>query len=612
MIDFFIKYDSKTVIENVASPFRCLEFYQKYIKYEKFQSWGALLYFSNSFEIDEHKNSVLETERHIFFLSGKVYYRNNISSSLKQREIPIEIVYRIFKTNDKFIEEIKGNFVFIVFDKNDKSIEITNSPFGVTPINYSKQGTTVFISTNLSAISRQLDSPSVNNAALVQLSLFDTILGDNTLIKQISQLQNGQRVTISGNNLEKQFYFKLDSLYSQNPTSRKESLKDLHRTLKTNMELIPTNEKILLGLTGGFDCRLNLSLIEESNFKNIVSYTYGMSASPEIQIAEKIANRYDLEYHKIILEEEYEKKYLNNANEVIQLGDGFTPFMRANYFYANNILSKISRKSLTGMFGSEFIKPLHILDGSVTINKETVNAFLSDKPIDSLVSYFRNSAISSNKYLRGTVFSESVMEECIQLINDQYLDKSYLSKEMILYNFHITEGIRKFFMEIFRIDKVFVEHYLPYLDIDFIELLFSSEYAGLYNNPYNESLIKRRKGQLLYVDVMNISKPYLNNIPVDRGYKPKYLTSNVGWIAISFGYIFGKKFRKLLKGNQTYNTIKWKTAVFEANKALLYSKNDYFSENMHVEFINGTFGKNEHVYGKHYSAKKWLEYMNLI
>lgn len=612
MIDFFIKYDRKSVIENVASPFRCLDFYQKYIKYEKFQSWGNLIYFSNSFEIGEHKNSVFETERHIFFLFGKTYFRNNINSNLTVREIPIDVVYKILLKKDRFIEEIKGNFVFILFDKENKSIVITNSPFGVTPINYSNQGTSVLISTNLSAIFKQLDSPKVNDTALVQLSLFDTILGDNTLIKQISQLQNGQEVNISENNVKKQFYFKLDSLFSQNPTSRKESLRDLHRTLKTNMDLIPTDEKFLFGLTGGYDCRLNFSLIDDADYKNIVSYTYGMSKSPEIEIAEKIANHYGIEYHKIILEEDYESKYLNNADEVIQLGDGFTPFMRANYFYANNILSTISRKSITGMFGSEFIKPLHILDGSVTLNKETMNAFLSNNPIDSLVKYFRNSAKSSNKYLRQTVFSESVLEECIQLINDQYLDKHHLPKEMILYNFQMTEGIRKFFIEIFRIDKVFVEHYLPYLDMDFLELLFASKYAGIHNNPYNESLIKRRKGQLLYVDVMNISKPYLNNIPVDRGYKPKYLTSNIGWVAVTFGYLFGKKLRKMFKGNQTYNTIKWKTAVFEANKEFLLHKNDYFSDNMYSDFTNGTFAKNEHVYGKHYSAKKWLEFMNLI
>ena len=78
--------------------------------------------------------------------------------------------------------------------------------------------------------------------------------------------------------------------------------------------------------------------------------------------------------------------------------------------------------------------------------------------------------------------------------------------------YEVITGMRKFFMEILRIDRFFVDHKLPFLDQDFIEALLASEYAGVYNNIFNESLLKRRKGQMFYVDALARLNPALNHI----------------------------------------------------------------------------------------------------
>jgi len=611
MIDFYIKINRKE--KKILKPSECLSYYQKYACVENESTLGQVYYYTNSFFEMEHSESLFENEQYFFFLFGKVFYRNNIEGAESKKDLPAKKVYEIVNNNLRHYEIIKGNYAYILVKKNNYSVVIVNSPFGVLPINYAVQDGFVYISSNLTMILEQLTIKTVNKAALVQISMFDTILGNNTLIKEIKQLQYGRLITINGLKVDEDVYFNHSNLLGKKPLQRKDVIYDITQTLRDNAALLPTDKPFLMGLTGGYDCRLNFALINEKNYKNIKAYTYGMSISPEIKIAKLIAKKYNLSHEIIILEEEFEKDYVSNADEVLKLGDGFTPFMRVNYYYAHRYLSKFSRECITGMYGSEFIKPMHVMEDSVTINPQTVNAFYSENIVEALTQYFHKIKNSQDSYFTQEVFCDTAWEETLELIRANYItDKESLTKEERIFNFYLNEGMRKFFMELIRVDKMFVNHSLPYLDLDFLELLLKTKYAGVYNHIFNESLIKRRKGQLLYADTLAKLNPELNNIPVDRGYKPKYLRSNLGWLFVSVGYVFGKKLRKLIKGNTTFNTKKWSSMVYEENIDILSQKHSFFNDNLMERYRAGYHLKNEHVFGKHFSVKKWLSINNLL
>lgn len=607
MIDFYlhISYDKKEFKEKPYSSF-----YEKYLKNVHEHRGNGVYLFTNSHFENEFSNSYFEDNKMVFIVIGKVYYRNSNMNKTKGQLSAAEVCKLVDSNNEHLL--IKGNYCYIRISKDSSEVLICNSPYGVIPINYSQQQNTLIISSSLTFIKDTIKTKTVNNTALVNIALFDTILGDNTLIREIKQVQYGKKIYFNNDKVETQRYYKHYEHFLNPPIKRKDCINDLSNILKENAQHFPDERKFLMGLTGGYDCRMNFSLIPSKHYKNIVAYTYGLSESIEIKVAEKIAKKYSLNYKKIILEDNYEKEYINNADEVLRLGDGFTPFMRANYYYAHKQLSILSNECLTGMYGSEFIKPMHVLEDSVTINRSTVEAFFSNDILKSIEDYFERVKNSSDNYFNKSVFSNEALNETLELINEEYISGlEKLNKEQRIFYFYLNEGMRKYFMELIRIDKMFVEHYIPYLDLDFLELLLKTEYAGVNNNIFNESVIKRRKGQLLYVDVINKFKPELNNIKVDRGYKPKYLRSDLGWLYITAGYFLGKKLTKLIKGNTTFNTKKWKTLLVGSDIEFLKSRSNYFNDLLNEKFVRGDFLKNEHKYGRHYSIKKWLQISNL-
>lgn len=611
MIDFYIRFNTeKQGFESVTTS-TVFEKYKKYICIEKKLNTSQVYYYSNTFDQSEFEKSYLETNEDLFFLFGSVNFRNAINSG-NNLNVPVEEVYKIVSKNKDFYKLIKGNFVCILFNKVNLSIEIINSPWGVIPVNYWVKNGIVQISSNLTFILKQIEKPVLNKTSLIQVSLFDTILGSNTLVEGIKQLQYGEIISIVNNKVISSKYY-THSLLLGHPKKRKESLYSIIENLKQNIQILPLEKPFLFGLTGGYDCRLNLGLLPKDKYNKLIAYTYGMPISQEFKIAEEIAKRYGLKYKKILLEDEFEKDYIRNADEVLFLGDGFTPFMRVNYYYAHKHLSAYARECITGMYGSEFIKPMHVMADSVSINPETVSAFFSLKPIDSIAEYFNNTKKSAVRYYNEEIYSNASLEETLEIIKNNYIvGKENLSKEERIFNFYLNEGMRKFFMEILRVDRMFVNHHLPYLDIDFLEVLLNSEYAGVYNNIFNESIIKRRKGQMLYVDVLDRVKPDLNNIPVDRGYKPKHMKNLAGWTYVTAGYFLGKKMRHFLKGNTTFNTKKWRGMVYNSNVETLKSSNSIFNDMLYKGFNSGYYLKNEHVFGKHYSLKKWLDSNGLL
>ena len=82
-------------------------------------------------------------------------------------------------------------------------------------------------------------------------------------------------------------------------------------------------------------------------------------------------------------------------------------------------------------------------------------------------------------------------------------------KSPVSFFFILQEGIRKYFMQEIQIERVYVTTRFPYLDDDLVELIYKTTFAGMYNGFLKKSMVKRRKGQLLYAHIINKYKPEL-------------------------------------------------------------------------------------------------------
>lgn len=555
---------------------------------------------------DETDNDFFETEEHLFFLIGYVFPRYDYKDSVANKLLS-DYYQLVLDDYKKFLYTYKGNYTIILLDKKNKTVSLFNGIFSTNYIFYSASAGNVVVSSSLWLMLASLKSFDIDQQALIEICIFDYILGDKTLIKNVHHLEYADIVHLSNSQVKKENLYDFRELIKSAPLDSKGSTFDktcLIDVMKYNIkEIINTERKFLFPVTGGLDSRLNLSLVDSGDREKVITYTYGMGKSVQFQIAQKVVSTLGIEHIPIYLNDEFENLYPFYGENAILLSSGYAPYMRANFYYAFSKLQKIATTCVSGVFGSELIRPMH-LSGGQSLNYSTVRLFRESDHWKVLNEIFDRNR--GKGFIKVELWVPEIKDKIYTYLKSEYFEKyQELNWREKLFLFHLKEGMRKFFMEELSIEKYLVRVYTPFLDLDFIELLFSSSYAGLYNGIFEESLFKRRKGQYFYADVLEITAPQLAKIPTDRGIVPEDLRSSFGWVKIVIGYFFTKMLKTKIVGNDTYNQNLWDNIFLNHCKDSLQIQDDFYNINLNCvdEVLRSG---HSYDFSRHLSLKLWL------
>ena len=126
----------------------------------------------------------------------------------------------------------------------------------------------------------------------------------------------------------------------------------------------------------------------------------------------------NIQYRPIYLDEQYEQQYDQCAFEAIEFSNGTAPIMRANYPYAYKQLCNFSNITITGLFGSEILRPLHNL--GIQINNHSESIFLDEDYKVSILNSIQN--LNRKKYLQADILNSST-EKIIETFKADYFEK---------------------------------------------------------------------------------------------------------------------------------------------------------------------------------------------
>lgn len=608
MFDIYgvIDFHKRFSVTNIKNPYLRYKYYSD-IPFEEysFQNKNAKIFY-----LERHKtaeNYYCDNGEHLFIL-GHVFSNKNYESLEGHRPKKLSAceVHCFYKRFEKeLVRYIKGSFVLIIYNEKDNSLLCISDHLNVFPIFYTyKDGIFIFSSAIKPILDSGLISHAVNKAAIVEFALFDYTLGSKTFFKNIAMLDYGMILTVNENGIQKERYFEIHSFFQKELMNEHDSLVALIELLHENVNLYASDsKKFLLSLTGGFDGRANLALIDRP-VEDFLCYSYAMPGSRQISVPTEIAQRVGIDYRPVYLDADFEDQYEDCALRALFYSDGRAPLLRANYPYAYQKLREFAETAITGLFGSEILRPIRNLGGQINDNSERL--FMSDNVDKELKSIFE---FEKNRgYLKPEVFEECY-DEMREYVREHYFtpfkDVGKLTRFFI---FFIEEGVRKYFMQEIRIERVLVNTRFPYFDFDLLSLIYKTPFAGLYNGALRESPIGRRKAQLLYVHAINQYKPILGEIINDRGYKPKDLLSPFFFIKILPGYVRTKLYKRRIS-DDAFNSERWTDLVFSKNIELMKKETDIFSSTLITKYENNESVQDNYRFSRIFSLKFWFERM---
>lgn len=289
-----------------------------------------------------------------------------------------------------------------------------------------------------------------------------------------------------------------------------------------------------------------------------------MPQSRQITIPQSISKSEGIDYRAIPLAEEFEGVYEKFGSEVAEFSNGTAPIIRANYPYAFHKLRDYSTTVITGLFGSEILRPIHNL--GIMMNDHSERLFLSGDPVEmSLRKSFEE--LKSKNYIKSRIIDES-FDSILTEIDERFIKKySDFDDVMRMFFFLLGEGIRKYFMQEVQLERVYITNRFPYFDDDLVELIYKTPYAGMYNGFLGNSKVKRRKGQLLYAYILNKYYPELGKYVIDRGYCPADLIrmTPFNYLFLILGVMKSKIDNRMrgIKGSDDFNSAEWSRPTIE-------------------------------------------------
>jgi hypothetical protein len=467
-----------------------------------------------------------------------------------------EILNLFLNENDSFVNCLKGSYVLVLINEAKNEVTVIPDRLNVLPLYYAFEKGKLIISSNTAMILKNSwVSREVDPLAMAMQNLFDYMLGEHYFVKGIRRFENARIYSFDSQGLRKKIYWDVSELFHEKLLPKNQSLDMLAEQLKKNVNLYSSDaERILVSLTGGFDGRTNVAMLDRP-LQDFKCYSYGMPGSKQIHVPQEIAKKTGIQYDPIILDKEFLNQYYENTLKASYFSNGTAPVGFGNIPYTYKKISKYSDTIITGLFGSEILRPLH--NNGIQVNDQSFSIFLNNdykKGIEHALVDTKVVRFFDNDYLTN------IKNELMEYFRAQYFDKYKSYDRMIIFFFFIIqEGLRKYFSQEVSIERVYVTTRFPYFDIDLIDLIYQTPWAGMYNGFLGESKFKRRKGQLLYAHIIKKYKPELGALILDRGYTPNdlLLPFPLNYLKIGAGVWKAKEYLQKASGNDTFKTEIW-------------------------------------------------------
>lgn len=231
---------------------------------------------------DEWNNQGCTYTRGSAFLDGKL---------LKGAELTKYIENSTEKDKKKLIEKLNG--FFSVIQRNSEGIFIAVDRIRSIPLFYAQKEEEYLISDDPYWIKEKIGDNKFDERSKNELLLTSYVTGSDTLYKDIKQMRAGEIIYIKNNELITDKYYELfNNDYFD--CSKKELLKKHHEVLLKVFERLinyAAGRTIVIPLSGGYDSRLEATILKDMGYKNVITFSYGKPNNPEAVISKQVAKK---------------------------------------------------------------------------------------------------------------------------------------------------------------------------------------------------------------------------------------------------------------------------------------------------------------------------------
>ena len=410
---------------------------------------------------------------------------------------------------DDLFREVKGHYYW--FYIHGKHFSCGSSFGAVYPVYYHRTESRIAICSSSFVLAEKAGLEERDRRNLLERLLFNYTFFNSTWWKEINLLEAHRYLHIADGDARVAGSFEISNYFTAPEDFSKGSLRDLSALFQEETQKFFPETTFGISLTGGFDGRTLVAAARKAG-RDFFTYSFGRPDSTDVTLPAGQAARLKVPYFPICLDDQYVDRHsLESAWSFMELTEYNGNFGRPHYLYAARRLAEKTDVILTGNFGSELFRALHL--PGVMMSEHLIRVFASrdNSWKDEL-----------NRYVRQ-LDADFFRNETEALIADieQYIDKMKgWEANHKFYHFVFNEIFRKYFGPELVMQSNFLNNRTPYLNLHFFQQLNRTIWSGVHSRLFEKNKSKRMKGQMFYATFIHQADRDLFHLKTNKGYSP--------------------------------------------------------------------------------------------
>lgn len=489
-------------------------------------------------------------QSHFAYTEGTIYPRLAFANKYNKSNFLEGITNDYDEIGGECISKYKGTFLLVVGNK--KEVNIFSDHLGVKKFFYTQKDGATYVSNDINLLV-EIIKPKVNANHIAIYSVTNHFINGITIFNDIYYSSPACNLHFNGKQTDIKKHWSAEELFNspKSESSYGEYANVFLSITKQYLDFYKPKD-ISLTLTGGSDSRIMLGALLHYGYKP-KTYTFGNPKSGDVIVAKAVAEKLGLAHSNHFEANLSPSWFKNLTKEITQMGnsiinyhrtyrlDGLLKERRLNPYSEITILGHAGGEPIRGLFYDNLIVTDFLRNWTPSNhNKKEIlvntieKRFINSKVID--LDYITN-------FLDNLTYLQKDGKEREFLIIFELLIANHLYQDLNLYHaFHGTV-------------------ILPFMDIDYLNYLFTTQYSMIYKNNSSKNQFKRLNIPELHCNVINIIYPELTKFQLNNGYSPAEYLNN------KYLYLIKRVYRKITKRKTEPNFYygKWFAEYIENN-----------------------------------------------
>lgn len=541
-----------------------------------------------SFEISGTENDGVEKNTQ-WLIAGHIFLRKSQLAQYDQLQ-GLNLVEALFNEYHKeFIQYLTGQYIIIHFEAN--KFTIYSDHFAIKKFFIWQKGNEFIISDDFKTIAKSvLLTPSKTSIAKYAVDYHFT--GGTTAFENVRHNEPSQIIDFKDGRLTFSNYWQPTDLLSLR--KRNVSIHEISSALSKavdnglhNLDL----DKLSLSLTGGADTRNLLAIFLSKGIKPHL-YTYGNPNSDDCIKAKAIADGLGLSHsiHDIEMTADLFEEY---ARKIVKKSGGLASIHRAHRLIAVEREKEFAESMFLGTLGGEFIKGVSE-DDYIIPSLVYENWHNQSITKDNLLNYLQKKHINPEAINMDALL---LLVKDEQYMNGNVTERKHNALSYITAHLHDAQDVN-----LYR--SVMQDVFTPFLDIDYLELIFSSQFTFDNKEKIENKYLKRVNNPMYASNFIKATYPPLLSYLYSGDHKPADVIFNKYYAALM--KIFRKKKSKG-KYQPNFPLGKWMEDFVERNLPLC-NDHEVLKETFDLDGLMQELKKGDHKPKESY----WLKFTNPI